>query len=93
MAIDDSTVVDNVDEKLDLQLTSQKTNAVSNKITNVLSQSYADSEIRDALATLDTSGIRNTAETRRSLRLEVQKEVIRRNGDIVRDFEAVANVR
>lgn len=65
-------------------------NALSNRITSVLSASYADLEIRDALEILDERGIRNTAETRRQIRLNVQKEVIRCNGEIVKDFGTVA---
>ncbi|KAL1595042.1 Golgi transport complex subunit 6 [Paraconiothyrium brasiliense] len=66
------------------------TNALSTRITSVLSASYADLEIRDALETLDTRGVKNTAETRRQLRLDVQKEVIQCNGEVVKDFGQVA---
>jgi hypothetical protein len=45
------------------------------------------------LETLDNRGVQNTAETRRQLRLEVQKEVIDCNGKIVEDFGKVAEVR
>lgn len=72
--------------------TSRSTNALSTRITNVLSASYADLEIRDALETLDARGVQNTAETRRQLRLDVQKEVIQCNGEIVKDFGQVAEV-
>jgi hypothetical protein len=72
---------------------SRNTNALSSRITSVLSASYADLEIRDALETLDTRGVQNSAETRRQLRLEVQKEVIQCNGEIVKDFGQVAEVR
>jgi hypothetical protein len=72
---------------------SRGTNALSNRITSVLSASYADLEIRDALETLDSRGIQNTAETRRQLRLDVQKDVIQCNGEIVKDFGEVAEVR
>ncbi|KAJ4347067.1 Golgi transport complex subunit 6 [Didymosphaeria variabile] len=65
-------------------------NALSTRITSVLSASYADLEIRDALETLDTRGVKNTAETRRQLRLDVQKEVIQCNGEVVKDFGQVA---
>lgn len=65
-------------------------NALSNRLTSVLSASYADSDIRDALETLGTRGIQNTPETRRQLRLDVQKEVIDCNAEIVRDFGKVA---
>lgn len=68
------------------------TNALSSRITSVLSASYADLEIRDALETLDARGIQNTAETRRQIRLDVQKEVIQCNGEIIKDFGEVAEV-
>ena len=71
---------------------SRGTNALSTRITSVLSASYADLEIRDALQTLDARGVRNTAETRRQLRLDVQKEVIQCNGEVVKDFGQVAEV-
>jgi hypothetical protein len=66
---------------------------LSNRLTSVLSASYADSDIRDALETLSVRGIHNTAETRRQLRLDVQKEVVDSNAEIVRDFGNVAEVR
>ncbi|KAL9102523.1 MAG: hypothetical protein Q9163_002332 [Psora crenata] len=78
------------DGTLSLQTTPQKPNVLSNKIANVLSASYADSEIRDALQTLDDRKVQNTVETRRGLRLDAQKDVIQRNGDIVKDFGQVA---
>ncbi|EAW06876.1 Golgi transport complex subunit COG6 [Aspergillus clavatus NRRL 1] len=68
----------------------QRSNALSNRLTSVLSASYADSDIRDALETLSLRGIHNTAETRRQLRLDVQKEVVDSNAEIVRDFGTVA---
>lgn len=71
---------------------SRGANALSSRITSVLSASYADLEIRDALETLDAREIQNTAETRRQIRLNVQKEVIQCNGDIVKDFGEVAEV-
>lgn len=72
---------------------SQRSSALSNRLTSVLSASYADSDIRDALETLSLRGIHNTAETRRQLRLDVQKEVVDCNAEIVRDFGKVAEVR
>ncbi|PYH46832.1 Golgi transport complex subunit COG6 [Aspergillus saccharolyticus JOP 1030-1] len=70
--------------------TQQRSNALSNRLTSVLSASYADSDIRDALETLSLRGIHNTAEVRRQLRLDVQKEVVDCNAEIVRDFGKVA---
>lgn len=71
---------------------SRSANALSARITSVLSASYADLEIRDALETLDARQIHNTSETRRQLRLDVQKEVVQCNGEIVKDFGHVAEV-
>jgi hypothetical protein len=65
-------------------------NALSSKVTSVLSTSYADAEFRDALGLLDERGISNSAETRRQLRLDIQKEVIESNGDIIIEFGRVA---
>lgn len=71
---------------------SSKSNALSNKINSVLSASYADSEIRNALALLDARGTTNTMETRRNLRLDAQKEVIDCNVAILDEFGQVAEV-
>ena len=68
-------------------------NPLSTKLTSVLSASYADSDIRDALSLLDKRSLENKPETRRLLRLDVQKEVIESNGDIIREFANVAEVR
>lgn len=70
-----------------------RNNALAVKATSVLSAPYADSDIKDALDLLDKKGIENNAETRRQLRLDVQKEVIESNGDIIREFGHVAEVR
>jgi hypothetical protein len=70
-----------------------RSNPLSTKVTSVLSASYADSDIRDALSLLDKRGLENKPETRRQLRLDVQKEVIESNGDIIREFGHVAEVR
>lgn len=67
-------------------------NTLSSKVTSVLAASYADLEIRDALRLLDGRGLVNTAETRRQLRLDVQKDVIESNGVIIREFGHVAEV-
>ncbi|EGC42449.1 golgi transport complex subunit Cog6 [Histoplasma capsulatum var. duboisii H88] len=67
-----------------------RSTALSNKLNSVLSASYADSDIRGALEILDDRGIQNTPETRRQLKLDVQREVIDSNGKIVQDFGKVA---
>lgn len=66
--------------------------ALSNKITSVLSTSYADLDIRDTLEILDRRGFQNTSVARRQLRLDVQKEVMDCNAEIIRDFGQVAEV-
>lgn len=70
-----------------------RSNALSSKVNSVLSASYADLEIRDALHLLDERGIENTAETRRQLRLDIQRDVIESNGLVIREFGDVAEVR
>lgn len=72
--------------------TQARSNPLTSKVTSVLSASYADSDIRDALSLLDSRGIENNAETRRQLRLDAQKEVIESNGDIIKEFGHVAEV-
>lgn len=69
-----------------------RSSALSAKVTNVLSTSYADVDIRDALEILDQQGFQNTAEGRRQLRLQVQKEIIDCNGEVIQDFGRVAKV-
>lgn len=64
----------------------------SSKVTAVLSSSYTDADFREALTLLDKRGVQNTAETRRHLRLDLQKEVIDSNGEIIDEFAKVAEV-
>ena len=71
---------------------SRKANALSTKLATVLSSSYADSEIREALRLLDLRDTRNDEDLRRSLRFIAQKEVIDANARIVDDFGQVAEV-
>ncbi|KAK1753469.1 oligomeric Golgi complex subunit 6 [Echria macrotheca] len=66
------------------------TNPLSSKVSTVLSASYADTEFRESLALLDERGVHSTAETRRKLRLDLQKEVIDSNGEILDEFAKVA---
>jgi conserved oligomeric Golgi complex subunit 6 len=73
-------------------LANKATNPISSKVTTVLSSSYADSEFRQALSLLGERGISSGAETRRQLRLDVQKEVIESNGQIIIEFGRVAEV-
>ena len=67
-------------------------NPLSNKVASVLSTAYADSDFRDALGLLDERAVVNSAETRRQLRLDLQKEIIARNGEIILEFGRVADV-
>ncbi|KAL2024821.1 hypothetical protein VTK56DRAFT_5642 [Thermocarpiscus australiensis] len=71
-------------------LAAKAANPLSSKVTTVLSSSYADTEFRDALALLDERVVLNTAESRRQLRLDLQKEVIDSNGEIIDEFSKVA---
>lgn len=64
---------------------------MSSKVTSVLSTSYADADFRDALALLDRRAVSNTAEVRRQLRSDVQKEVIDGNAQILAEFGRVAD--
>lgn len=66
--------------------------AFTSKVTSVLSTSYSDTEFRDALALIDERGVQNDAETRRHLRLELQKEVIDCNSVVIGEFGRVAEV-
>ncbi|KAL8907855.1 MAG: hypothetical protein Q9207_001179 [Kuettlingeria erythrocarpa] len=70
--------------------TGQRSNALANRLTSVLSVSYADSELRDALHFLDSTNAQITPEARRRLRWDLQKEGIQCNGNIVKDFGQVA---
>ena len=78
------------DEKLAASSQPLRSNVLSNKVTSVLSTSYADGDIREALRILDGKRLQNTADTRRNLRLDAQKDVIKCNGDIINDFGKVA---
>jgi hypothetical protein len=69
-----------------------RSNALSTRISSVLATSYADLEIRDALALLDDRKTVNTAETRRRIRLDIQKDVIESNGAILQEFSHVVEV-
>lgn len=69
---------------------SKRTTALSTKLTSVLSSSYADHEIRDALRLLDSQGLKNDDSARRNLKANAQREVIECNARIVDDFGVVA---
>ena len=93
MAAYTADLPDALDEKFGSDTNSNRTSAPSSRITSVLSASYADADLREALRNLDRQHLQNSAETRRRFRLDVQKDVIQRNGDIIRDFAPVAEVR
>ncbi|KAF4463724.1 oligomeric Golgi complex subunit 6 [Fusarium albosuccineum] len=63
---------------------------LASKVTSVLSTTHSDTEFRDALTLLDQRGIQNDAETRRRVRLDLQKEVIDSNGEVIAEFGRVA---
>ena len=87
-----SGLAESCDSPLSQPSPQTRSNPLSAKVTSVLSSSFADADIRDALALLDKRGLENNAETRRQLRLDVQKEVIESNGSIIREFGHVAEV-
>lgn len=66
---------------------------LTSKVTSVLSTTHSDAEFRDALSLLDERGVRNDAEIRRRVRLDLQREVIDSNGEVIAEFGRVAEVR
>ncbi|KAI5310515.1 Golgi transport complex subunit 6 [Ascosphaera atra] len=68
----------------------RRSNALSNRLNSVLSASYLGAGFRGTLELLDTRSVHNDAESRRQLRLNVQKEVIKHNGQIIDDFGQLA---
>lgn len=86
-------VVNGGDEKTKLSsIPPQRSNALSQKISSVLSASYLDLEIKEALRHLDAKNIQNSSGVRRRLRLDVQKEMIDCNRGIISEFGQVAKV-
>ena len=61
-------------------------------MATVLASSYADVDFREALTLLDGRAIQNSAGTRRQLRLDLQREVIESNGEVIDEFGRVAEV-
>ena len=84
---------DSYDDRLTATPMQQRSHVLSGKISDILSASYADAGIKHALQTLDATGTHNTPEFRRRLRLDVQKEVIDCNAEIIDQFGTVAEVR
>lgn len=62
------------------------------RLSSILSASYSDTEIRNALQVLDSRFTANSPDSRRQLRVEVQAEVIRSNARIVQEFAKIAEV-
>jgi conserved oligomeric Golgi complex subunit 6 len=71
---------------------SKGSTSLTSKVTTILSTSYSDAEFRDALALLDERGVKNDPETRRQIRLDLQKEVIDSNSSVVAEFGKIAEV-
>ena len=67
---------------------SRRANALSMRISTVLSSSYADSELREALRLFD----QRRAQPGNNLKALAEKEVIDSNAQIVDDFGHVAAV-
>ncbi|ANB14565.1 Cog6p [Sugiyamaella lignohabitans] len=61
-------------------------NAISQLITNILSTSYNDPSLRQALSVLDTKMEENTAENRRQLRSNIETSVLKSGSTILKDF-------
>ncbi|KAH0609379.1 uncharacterized protein H6S33_012865 [Morchella sextelata] len=60
------------------------------RLSSVLSASYSDSEIRNALQVLDARFTDNSPDSRRQLRVDIQAEVIRSNAHIIEEFAKIA---
>ncbi|KAK9479260.1 oligomeric Golgi complex subunit 6, partial [Lipomyces japonicus] len=67
-----------------------RSNLLSLKLAEILSTSYADSNIRDALVLLDKRIQDNTPEMRRQFRANVEAEVIEANGQVLEQFSKIA---
>lgn len=72
--------------------TSKRANALSTKLATVLSVSYADTEIREALRLYDVRKSQIENEEQQNLKALAEKEVIDANARIVDDFGHVAAV-
>ncbi|KAM3550359.1 hypothetical protein MY1884_008286 [Beauveria asiatica] len=70
---------------------SKVANALATKVSAVLSASYTDAEFRGAVALIEHRGLKHDGRTRRRLRLELQKEVIEKNGKILDGFGFVSD--
>ncbi|KAK9468110.1 oligomeric Golgi complex subunit 6 [Lipomyces arxii] len=67
-----------------------RSNVLSLKLSEILSTSYLDSGIRDALQLLGERIQENTPEIRRQFRANVEAEVIEANGQVLEQFSKIA---
>ncbi|KAK9370831.1 oligomeric Golgi complex subunit 6 [Lipomyces kononenkoae] len=67
-----------------------RSNVLSLKLAEILSSSYSDSSIRDALVLLGERIQENTPEMRRQFRANVEAEVIEANGQVLEQFSTIA---
>ena len=65
---------------------------LSQKLTSILSSSYADADIRDALQALDRRLAHNSPDSRRQLQINIQDDVIQTNAVIVNEFSKISEV-
>lgn len=63
------------------------------KVASVLSTSYSDNDFRDAIFLADERLSRGSAKTRRLLRLDLLREAIDCNGEIIEEMGSVVEVR
>lgn len=71
---------------------SKRATALSTKLATVLSASYADSEIREALRLFDLRDVASHEGGTHNLKALAEKEVIDANARVVDDFGHVAEV-
>ncbi|KAL7268184.1 Golgi transport complex subunit 6 [Rhizina undulata] len=60
------------------------------RLSAILSASYSDADIRNALDVLDARFVSNSPDARRNLRVDVQHEVIQNNVQIIREFSQLS---
>lgn len=80
------------DKSKSSSIPAQRSNALSQRISSVLSTSYLDTEIKEAIRNLDAKNTQNSPAVRRRLRLDVQKEMIDCDRGIISEFGQVAKV-
>lgn len=65
---------------------------LSRKVGSILAASYSDAEFRDVLAILDKRLLENSAEARRRLEVDIEREIISSNAKTIREFTKIADV-